>query len=47
LINIEEDNCPKDNFIGKEFTPSKIACQFLIEGGERRKFEFPPLIFDM
>ncbi|MGA2465715.1 MAG: hypothetical protein ABSH06_15355, partial [Thermodesulfobacteriota bacterium] len=26
---------PKDNFIGKELTPSKIACQFLIEGGEK------------
>jgi hypothetical protein len=35
FINIEEDNCPKDEFIGKELTPSKIACQFLIEGGKK------------
>jgi hypothetical protein len=38
---------PRDNFIGKELTPSKIACQFLIEGGKKTKFECPPLIFDM
>jgi hypothetical protein len=37
---------PRDNFIGKELTPSKIACQFLIEG-KKTKFEYPPLIFDM
>jgi hypothetical protein len=38
LINIEEDNCPNDDFIGKELTPSKIACQFLIEGGEKSNY---------
>jgi hypothetical protein len=26
---------PKDNFIGKELTPSKTACQFLMEGGKK------------